>query len=308
MRAKRFHLVVILCILWSMVGGPLVLAEDESTFIPTPANPSDLIEIEESEEGDESLEEGTTPSPPAEEAPSILDSSYLVFTAIQFSDQEELKAFIKQVEEDPNAQGQFEFQEEKNQDNTYVLRVKYTEQAVPEKQPILFYASTEFSTQEEAQNFAEEMLLLYPDLFFDKALIELANQKYDVVFGLRPGVSAQDITLNNRTISYYSTRKPYTYELEAGEEDRIEPAIHQAFPDAYQFERTDHEDGSATITMTPTIENGNQVDVYDDGRNLAPWQKMLERVVAPFGLTYRHAIIGLALLIAFIGVLIIVFK
>lgn len=269
--------------------------EQSSTFIPQPALPSDLTGLKEIEESSQPIREDsesdtsqsiTVQQPPAEPF-DFFDAPYLLFTTIQFQNQTEMDNFLDIVEQDEEAENQFVFDKEVTDDGTLLLKSNYTQEAKPEGRKIVYYISADFPTQAEADQLAERLTHLYPDLFFAGQAFSLDNGNFDVILGVRTTTDAQAIRYNpsNQTIDYAHQREPYTYIVPEGQSDAIQVTIKQEYPDAFDFNEISLNDGSKQVTMTPrTGQRQFGIDTLSRQENFLNW-------ISNLPLTYNQIVI-----------------
>lgn len=241
--------------------------EEEPVFFPTPARPSDLRQ-ETRDEGTETDEEEPVVEEEYSEG-SLTDYDNLIYTAFVIPE-ESIDAFLEYVENNDNAQGQFELSELDSEEyEGQAFLATYTPEASADKQPILFSAHTQFETEEEAEEFGENTLTIYPDLFFDYEVYEVEGF-YDVLFGIRVHVDTTVIWYESdeNTIEYNATRSDFIYELEEGEDDPYQDAVLEAFPGQFEFESEESEDGIIQVTMShinsPYEENMDESEESDE--------------------------------------------
>lgn len=221
------------------------------------------------ESQDESSEPEAPPAPPPTPAQELdrtrfLNQDYYPFAKNRFTSEGEAHSFIRLIEGDKAAADQFILDLTQEQvSNRYLVTIQYQESATEEGPYILFYASTELETEAEAVDFAEDTLLLFPDIFFDFDIQAINNQLFDVIFAIRTQANTQAIVMNNRTneISYRDQRQPFTYELEADAQGRYEDPIQETIqakrPQSFIFERQELTDGTIRVTMIPRGQAGS---------------------------------------------------
>lgn len=234
-----------------------VAAQDTSPlYVPRPASPSELKRASESKDpqtSEEGKDQATSSS-----GLELMDD-FVVYPRNTFLSKKGLEAFAKKLDQDSRTKGQFEVEDVSN-DETYELEVRYAADADPDKEPIVLYQYFGFDKESEAQDFVDQSLKEYPDLFFAGEVVPSFDRsgKYDIAFGLRPGVDsfAFDVDLENKEIFYTTSRKPFTYEYEEGEEDPYQAAIEAAFPGQFEFEE-ETVGGKNQVTM-------NQVSMVEE--------------------------------------------
>lgn len=313
---KGYRITCLVLAMWvSLSLAVPVLAQEESTFVPTPVTPSQLREAMEeglaSDEGDRSeesagseAEDDASQDDPGEDDDA--SSHYMVFTAIAFADEAEANDFLENVEADSGAEGQFHV-EKVDQDDHVELHFTYRDTASEEGRPIYLYISLDFETEAEAEAYLADQLALYPDLFSEGTLIPLDNDHYDVILKVRPHVDTRLLSYTDEMVQYRGRRHPHSYTLEEGEADVIQQRVNEVFPQAFDFEETTSEEGRQ-VTMTPTEASGQLDDEEILNPHLTGWQARLQDFLNPYGIAYQHFVIGVAVVIALIGVLIIIIR
>ena len=285
-------------------------AQDSEKFIPRPALPSQMREkdSETSQQSEESTgesdqatdpnqEEGSQVSTSEEDSESnsqddeksdsdsdkedekqdqgLFDGEIVIYPNNIFENKENLKEFVKYIEEETHTKGQFQLQED---EENLMLTVTYADAAKADKQPIVFYGETGFENEEKAKTFIEDALLVYPDLFFQGEPVK-AGDKYDIAFGLRPNVNSQAVWYDTEAVQvkYTDKRKPYTYTVKKGEEDKYKPAIEAAFPDIFEF-KEEEADGGKKVTMRQ-IEESRESQQTNEGRSFIKFPTFMQPAV-----------------------------
>ncbi|MGX7108960.1 hypothetical protein [Facklamia miroungae] len=217
---------------------------------PQPSNrPQDIEVIETSEvEVDENEE--------IEEI-DLFEGEFITFNANVFTNEEEADQFIDLIGKDEETKDRFEVEKEVIEDDFILVRVTYAEDVEEDGRYILLYVSSEFETEEEAEEYLDHQLLIYPDLFVAGEMIKV-GETFDLVFGIRPGSETQAVTYDEETleIQYEADRKEYTYTVKADELtgefiDEIQVAVEEAFPGEFIFSQTDISETEREVTMTP---------------------------------------------------------
>lgn len=326
--------------------------EDQSTYIPRPARPSELQRQrnqETSNENDETEAEEQTSSgagddtnngdtdndgetdtnngaennqdDPEEEETTVealspedfLKDNFKVYTVYELSDPEDIEYLKSSIQEDNYTEDQYEVLEENIDDGLVRLRYEYSDQASENKRPLFIYIDAMLQNQEQAQNFINQQLNLFPDILSGGDILEIDNNersRYDIALAIRVGAEAQKVLYNPQTklIEYNAERQPYSYLVEEGQEDTIRKTIEEIFPDNFEFTEEETDEGTM-VTMTPLVQQEISANVYYNGEEeLTGWRRTINDIVSPIGLTYQNVIAGLAIILAIIGLVFIIFK
>lgn len=344
MKKKLGKLILSLALVSPLILTPLAMAEEEegSTYIPTPARPSDLIrDLQEREdELDEDADETTTESDSeSDEDPDedddgddsadsdeeaddeeedeedgevdFLTDTLRVYTVYDFATDDDADYFIEQLEDDSHSENQIEYERDESVETVIRYRFNYSEDATEDKRPLFVYIDKELDSEEAAQAFIDQQINLFPDILSQGEPVEIGDGKYHQAIVIRPEADAQKVFYNPvlQLVEYNGERGPYSYVVEDGEEDEIQSTLEEIYPDMYEFTEEEVAAG-VRVTMTPVdpqeLQAGNLGQTEDS--EITGWRRTIEDFVAPYGIGYQHVIVGAAIILAVIGLLFIVLK
>ncbi|MGF3073563.1 hypothetical protein ACQV2X_08265 [Facklamia sp. P12945] len=220
---------------------------------PQPSNRPEDIEVIEIPETSIEMEEETE----VEEEIDLFEGEFITFNANVFKEESEADDFIQLIEEDEATKDRFIAEKEIIDEDFILVRVTYAEAVEEKGRYILFYISSEFETEEAAEEYLEKELLIYPDLFVAGEMIKV-DDKFDIILGIRPGTETQALTYDEATfeVQYEADREEYQYIVKADELtgefiDEIQMAVEEAFPGEFTFSEEVISDTEKEVTMTP---------------------------------------------------------
>lgn len=191
---------------------------------------------------------------------NLLEGDFVTFNANVYQDEAEADRLIQMIEEDEATKDRFIAEKEIVEDGeeTFILvRVTYAEAIEEEGRYILFYVPTNFEDQMEAQEYLEEQMNRFPDVFIAGQIVT-ADNHYNVIFGIRPGADTQQVLYDEETydVLYQADRKEYTYTVQLNPEtgsfdDPIQEAVEKAFPGEFTFTTNPISETEVEVTMTP---------------------------------------------------------
>ncbi|MCR8969819.1 hypothetical protein [Facklamia sp. 7083-14-GEN3] len=219
---------------------------------PQPSNRPEDFEVIEIPETTVEVEEAEV-----EEEIDLFEGEFITFNANVFKDESEADDFIQMIEEDEATKDRFIAEKEIVDEDFIFVRVNYAKDVEEEGRYILFYISSEFETEEEAEEYLEKQLLIYPDLFVAGEMIKI-DDRFDIILGIRPGTETQAVTYDEDTfeVQYEADREEYQYIVKADELtgefiDEIQMAVEEAFPGEFSFSEEVISDTEKEVTMTP---------------------------------------------------------
>ncbi|EKB54941.1 hypothetical protein [Facklamia hominis] len=234
--------------------------------VPRPTNPSNYHPVTptvptDSQEVTHNSEETTQEEGEVESSINLLEGDFVTFHANIFTSEAEADHFMELIDQDPATKDRFVAEKEVVSEDFVIVKVTYAEEVEEAGRYIIFYVASEFETQEEAQQYLDHNLRIYPDIFNAGQVLEL-EQGYDVIFGIRPKADTQALTYDEESleIEYKADRLAYTYTVDAdpvtGEfNDEIQKAVIEAFPDTFEFSQVELDSGRIEVTMTPIIKD-----------------------------------------------------
>ena len=191
---------------------------------------------------------------------NLLEGDFVTFNANVYQDEAEADRLIQMIEEDEATKDRFIAEKEIVEDGeeTFILvRVTYAEEIEEEGRYILFYVPTNFEDQMEAQEYLEEQMNRFPDVFIAGQIVT-ADNHYNVIFGIRPGADTQQVLYDEETydVLYQADRKEFTYTVKLNPEtnnfdDKIQEAVEKAFPGEFTFTTNPISETELEVTMTP---------------------------------------------------------
>lgn len=191
---------------------------------------------------------------------NLLEGDFVTFNANVYQDEAEADRLIQMIEEDEATKDRFIAEKEIVEDGeeTFILvRVTYAEDIEEDGRYILFYVPTNFEDQMEAQEYLEEQMNRFPDVFIAGQIVT-ADNHYNVIFGIRPGADTQQVLYDEETfdVLYQADRKEYTYTVKLNPEtgsfdDPIQEAVEKAFPGEFTFTTNPISETEVEVTMTP---------------------------------------------------------
>lgn len=191
---------------------------------------------------------------------NLLEGDFVTFNANVYQDEAEADRLIQMIEEDEATKDRFIAEKEIVEDGeeTFILvRVTYAEDIEEDGRYILFYVPTNFEDQMEAQEYLEEQMNRFPDVFIAGQIVT-ADDHYNVIFGIRPGADTQQVLYDEETfdVLYQADRKEYTYTVQLNPEtgnfdDPIQEAVEKAFPGEFTFTTNPISETEVEVTMTP---------------------------------------------------------
>ena len=191
---------------------------------------------------------------------NLLEGDFITFNANVYQDEAEADRLIQMIEEDEATKDRFVAEKEIVEDGeeTFILvRVTYAEDIEEDGRYILFYVPTNFEDQMEAQEYLQEQMNRFPDVFIAGQIVT-ADNHYNVIFGIRPGADTQQVLYDEETydVLYQADRKEYTYTVQLNPEtgsfdDPIQEAVEKAFPGEFTFTTNPISEAEVEVTMTP---------------------------------------------------------
>ena len=191
---------------------------------------------------------------------NLLEGDFITFNANVYQDEAEADRLIQMIEEDEATKDRFVAEKEIVEDGeeTFILvRVTYAEDIEEDGRYILFYVPTNFEDQMEAQEYLQEQMNRFPDVFIAGQIVT-ADNHYNVIFGIRPGADTQQVLYDEETydVLYQADRKEYTYTVQLNPEtgsfdDPIQEAVEKAFPGEFTFTTNPISETEVEVTMTP---------------------------------------------------------
>ena len=191
---------------------------------------------------------------------NLLEGDFVTFNANVYQDEAEADRLIQMIEEDEATKDRFVAEKEIVEDGeeTFILvRVTYAQDIEEDGRYILFYVPTNFEDQMEAQEYLEEQMNRFPDVFIAGQIVT-ADNHYNVIFGIRPGADTQQVLYDEETydVLYQADRKEYTYTVQLNPEtgsfdDPIQEAVEKAFPGEFIFTTNPISETEVEVTMTP---------------------------------------------------------
>lgn len=191
---------------------------------------------------------------------NLLEGDFITFNANVYQDEAEADRLIQMIEEDEATKDRFVAEKEIVEDGeeTFILvRVTYAQDIEEDGRYILFYVPTNFEDQMEAQEYLEEQMNRFPDVFIAGQIVT-ADNHYNVIFGIRPGADTQQVLYDEETydVLYQADRKEYTYTVQLNPEtgsfdDPIQEAVEKAFPGEFTFTTNPISETEVEVTMTP---------------------------------------------------------
>ena len=191
---------------------------------------------------------------------NLLEGDFVTFNANVYQDEAEADRLIQMIEEDEATKDRFIAEKEIVEDGeeTFILvRVTYAEDIEEDGRYILFYVPTNFEDQMEAQEYLEEQMNRFPDVFIAGQIVT-ADDHYNVIFGIRPGADTQQVLYDEETydVLYQADRKEFTYTVKLNPEtgnfdDPIQEAVEKAFPGEFTFSTNPISETELEVTMTP---------------------------------------------------------
>lgn len=191
---------------------------------------------------------------------NLLEGDFVTFNANVYQDEAEADRLIQMIEEDEATKDRFVAEKEIVEDGeeTFILvRVTYAEDIEEDGRYILFYVPTNFEDQMEAQEYLEEQMNRFPDVFIAGQIVT-ADDHYNVIFGIRPGADTQQVLYDEETydVLYQADRKEFTYTVKLNPEtdsfdDKIQEAVERAFPGEFTFTTNPISETELEVTMTP---------------------------------------------------------
>lgn len=242
-------------------------------------------ESQESELEESSAEESVDPSAEeVTETPDLLDIPYLPFIKNKFASEDQADAFIRLIQDDPLATNQFQVSKEENGGQGYTVTLNYSDQATEDGRYILFYISAELASEDQAYDLGNQLLNLYPDLFFDYEPVMISEGVYDLVFGTRYTINTQALVyqIATGTLTYSDQRQPYTYTLDLDDqgnyEDPIQEAIKQEPHPSHRFTEEMNEDThQVKITMVPIESDASPGSASQEPGSVADDQTRMDK-------------------------------
>lgn len=287
-----------------LTSSEMIFAQDQEPFVPKPALPSQLqkkestVESEspeseledndqentqdsepttrENDSKEESTSEKSTKKEDKNQAPKgLLDGDIVVYPNNVFESKENLKDFVEYLQTNDHTKNQFNVETD---EENLLLAVTYTKDAKDDKQPIVFYGETSFDSKDKAQHFIDDALLMYPDLFFQGEPVE-SEDVYHIALGIRRHVNSQAVWYDQdrQLIKYTDKRKPYTYVVKKGQEDKYKPAIEAAFPDIFEFKEEETSDGKKVTMKQVQVSRESQQNNL--GRSFIKIPKQIQPIV-----------------------------
>lgn len=191
---------------------------------------------------------------------NLLEGDFVTFNANVYQDEAEADRLIQMIEEDEATKDRFIAEKEIVEDGeeTFILvRVTYAEDIEEDGRYILFYVPTNFEDQMEAQEYLEEQMNRFPDVFIAGQIVT-ADNHYNVIFGIRPGADTQQVLYDEETydVLYQADRKEFTYTVKLNPEtnsfdDKIQEAVEKAFPGEFTFTTNPISETEVEVTMAP---------------------------------------------------------
>lgn len=191
---------------------------------------------------------------------NLLEGDFVTFNANVYQDEAEADRLIQMIEEDEATKDRFIAEKEIVEDGeeTFILvRVTYAEDIEEDGRYILFYVPTNFEDQMEAQEYLEEQMNRFPDVFIAGQIVT-ADDHFNVIFGIRPGADTQQVLYDEETydVLYQADRKEFTYTVKLNPEnnsfdDKIQEAVEKAFPGEFTFTTNPISETELEVTMTP---------------------------------------------------------
>ena len=191
---------------------------------------------------------------------NLLEGDFVTFNANVYQDEAEADRLIQMIEEDEATKDRFIAEKEIVEDGeeTFILvRVTYAEDIEEDGRYILFYVPTNFEDQMEAQEYLEEQMNRFPDVFIAGQIVT-ADDHYNVIFGIRPGADTQQVLYDEETydVLYQADRKEFTYTVKLNPEtgnfdDPIQEAVEKAFPGEFTFTTNPISETEVEVTMAP---------------------------------------------------------
>lgn len=253
--------------------------ENQPTFIPLPARPSDLrtgddeaLDSEESSQEDSSsTDEEDVEDSEEEETEGLYSNNMILYSAMSFPSEETRKEFVEYLNENEDTKNKYRL-ESVDQDDQILLFVNYTDEATANDLPIILYLPLENAGEEDAEEVMEYNMLIYPDLFFTAELVE-NDQSFDIAFGIRHTADAQAFWYDedNPKIYYEEPRDEFTFDIDEDQEELYKNSIEEAFPNQFEFTSSRTEDGLIELTM-------NQKDVEVDDQSTVDEDQTLSSI------------------------------
>ena len=191
---------------------------------------------------------------------NLLEGDFVTFNANVYQDEAEADRLIQMIEEDEATKDRFIAEKEIVEDGeeTFILvRVTYAEDIEEDGRYILFYVPINFEDQMEAQEYLEEQMNRFPDVFIAGQIVT-ADDHFNVIFGIRPGADTQQVLYDEETydVLYQADRKEFTYTVKLNPEnnsfdDKIQEAVEKAFPGEFTFTTNPISETELEVTMTP---------------------------------------------------------
>ena len=191
---------------------------------------------------------------------NLLEGDFVTFNANVYQDEAEADRLIQMIEEDEATKDRFIAEKEIVEDGeeTFILvRVTSAEDIEEDGRYILFYVPTNFEDQMEAQEYLEEQMNRFPDVFIAGQIVT-ADDHYNVIFGIRPGADTQQVLYDEETydVLYQADRKEFTYTVKLNPEtgnfdDPIQKAVEKAFPGEFTFTTNPISETEVEVTMAP---------------------------------------------------------
>lgn len=254
--------------------------ENQPTFIPLPARPSDLqtgeddeaLDSEESSQEDSSsTDEEDVEDSEEEETEGLYSNNMILYSAMSFPSEATRTEFVEYLNENEDTKNKYRL-ESVDQDDQILLFVNYTDEATTNDLPIILYLPLENAGEEDAEEVMEYNMLIYPDLFFTAELVE-NDQSFDIAFGIRHTADAQAFWYDedNPKIYYEEPRDEFTFDIDEDQEELYKNSIEEAFPNQFEFTSSRTEDGLIELTM-------NQKDVEVDDQSTVDEDQTLSSI------------------------------